>query len=611
MSFSLEEIDAIKNKVRASGFDIPHIQDDLTWKLLLDDKVLTKIEFAKIRAAILSAATPALQPQEGKCFSSLSSSIASSSTYTFQFHFLVLPFTPTGVAGGVDNAIEGLYTPSEAPSSIEKEAIDAHQRGHTMFSPCSNSFVVVATCLAYEQIAAQQDARMIKLGEMVVDDVNAALNNQHSMGYCSQKKMKEEGITALLTSNLEKCYNHYCSQQKPSLLPLQNEKTYFMHQCATTEAIKGNVDIGVFYKFEETDSSFFVKGRRVIYPMGFFEFTKTSTKQIPDKLPQASLYANALFRTMKFAEMKTWVPLLGVVMSESEFVVKLYSLTIVDEKKWKIAEIDILKSNLNSASVIQLIHMMAGWVAYCANFLTSELAKARFRGAINENLRLRHTNVAIIGQEVFECFDYRVISDRCRTEEVLRDPQWYQLGDLNVECVVDWSNPINSSDCLKIIKYPFVEGTHQPIHVKHLAMVMQKLLDMHSKNVVHGDLRYANIVFSKVNTSPLYSKLIDFDYSGVDGEAAYPTRFNLDIPDGKRHPEALPGELLHKEHDVYSFKWMCSQYRPKSIDHQASWQEWIDSEDSDLTQGVKIFERIGDEELECVVPTLNKLLCDR
>jgi serine/threonine protein kinase len=211
----------------------------------------------------------------------------------------------------------------------------------------------------------------------------------------------------------------------------------------------------------------------------------------------------------------------------------------------------------------------------------------------------------MIGQDVFKCYDYRIISDRYRAGEVCRNPQWYQLSDLNVKYVVDWSDTSNnSSDYLKIIKYPFVEGTHQPIYVNHLVLVMQKLLSIHDKNVVHGDLRFANIIFSKAGVSPIYSKLIDFDYSGVDGEHMYPDRFNLDIPDGKRHCEVSPGELLRKKHDVYSFKWMCSQYRPKNKDYHTCWQEWIDNEDSDLTQGVEIFEKIGDEEeLESVMLT--------
>lgn len=506
--------------------------------------------------------------------------------------------------------VEALYIPSVPPSSVTSDIINANQRDCSLYSPCSNSFVAVATCLAYEQLAPQQqedDAKMDKLVGTLMDDISAAFDPSHSMGYCSQRRMKEEGITALLTANLEKCYSQYCSQQESSSLPLQSERTYFMHQCTTTEGIKGNIDIGLFYRFEETDTSFFQKGSRVLYPMGFIEFTKTSTKQISEKLPQASVYANALFRMMHFQSMKTWVPLLGVVMSESDFIVKLYSLTIVD-RQWKIAETDIQKSNLNSASAIQLVHMMAGWVRYCASFLCSERAKAVPPKEVlfNEELRLRHTNVTIIGNDVFKCYDYRSLSDRCGIAvENRRDPKWYQqLGDLNVRCVVDWSNPINSLDYLKIIKYPFVKGTHKPIYVKHLVLIMQKLLDMHRKDVVHGDLRFANIVFSEANIFPLYSKLIDFDYSGVEGETTYPDRFNVDIPDGKRHPTALPGELLRKEHDVYSFKWMCSQYRPKNIDHQVSWQEWIDNEDRDLTDGVSSFESMGgDEELECAVST--------
>ena len=55
-------IEAIKNKIKVKGYDVPLITDDFTWKILLDQNVLTGPEIGKIRSAILTA-TSASQPQ--------------------------------------------------------------------------------------------------------------------------------------------------------------------------------------------------------------------------------------------------------------------------------------------------------------------------------------------------------------------------------------------------------------------------------------------------------------------------------------------------------------------------------------------------------------------
>ena len=77
----IDPIEAIKNKIKAKGYDIPLITDDFTWKILLDQNVLTGPEIGKIRSAILTA-TSASQPQ-GKRFHSLISAISSIDTFLY------------------------------------------------------------------------------------------------------------------------------------------------------------------------------------------------------------------------------------------------------------------------------------------------------------------------------------------------------------------------------------------------------------------------------------------------------------------------------------------------------------------------------------------------
>ncbi len=61
-----EEIEAIKAKITHAGYKkVPHINDDFTWKLLLETNVLTGPEISYIRDAILSS-VPTSQPTQGK-----------------------------------------------------------------------------------------------------------------------------------------------------------------------------------------------------------------------------------------------------------------------------------------------------------------------------------------------------------------------------------------------------------------------------------------------------------------------------------------------------------------------------------------------------------------
>ena len=62
---SSEDIEAIKKKITDAGYKkVPRADDDLSWRLLFETKVLTAPEIAEIRDAILSSAPTA--QQQGK-----------------------------------------------------------------------------------------------------------------------------------------------------------------------------------------------------------------------------------------------------------------------------------------------------------------------------------------------------------------------------------------------------------------------------------------------------------------------------------------------------------------------------------------------------------------
>jgi serine/threonine protein kinase len=78
--------------------------------------------------------------------------------------------------------------------------------------------------------------------------------------------------------------------------------------------------------------------------------------------------------------------------------------------------------------------------------------------------------------------------------------------------------------------------------LQQIRAILSKLKE---KNYVHGDFRRCNIL---VDTGSNRVFLVDFDWSGIDGEVKYPPLMNSHItwPEG-----ANTGELIRHEHDVY------------------------------------------------------------
>lgn len=82
---------------------------------------------------------------------------------------------------------------------------------------------------------------------------------------------------------------------------------------------------------------------------------------------------------------------------------------------------------------------------------------------------------------------------------------------------------------LKVIAVPFVPGSHIPENLNQTIAVARHLKLFHSKNLVHGDLRLLNMVFSDDK-----SELIDFDFGGKSGTAKYPPGYKTTLTDGRR-----------------------------------------------------------------------------
>jgi serine/threonine protein kinase len=137
----------------------------------------------------------------------------------------------------------------------------------------------------------------------------------------------------------------------------------------------------------------------------------------------------------------------------------------------------------------------------------------------------------------------------------------------------------DKSSGLTVIKYTFIEGDHAPKTVGQVVEVVKQLARLHSRGIVHGDVRAFNIVFGP------QSRLIDFDLAGTAGTKRYPSGYNSNtLVDSQRHQDAKAGELLQKEHDRFSLAWILDKFVPIDENSVVKWTSSV----SDLRSGEDI-----------------------
>ena len=86
---------------------------------------------------------------------------------------------------------------------------------------------------------------------------------------------------------------------------------------------------------------------------------------------------------------------------------------------------------------------------------------------------------------------------------------------------------------------------------------------LHSHDLVHGGIRADNIVIADGR-----GHLIDFDWSGKDGEARYPDSLNRKItwPD---HPDRLASARIWKDHDEFRYEKTIEEVRGMKRDRDS------------------------------------------
>jgi hypothetical protein len=341
-------------------------------------------------------------------------------------------------------------------------------------SPCANLFTLTVHKLALEELP-NLSSRLDRQISRTHSDLMAAMNGSDPFGYCSQPSLKEEGVTALLVSNISKCFAEYCH-----CLQIEEDvvdRVSIMHQGVVVTSLDergkrrtADIDISMFYRFLHTDKNSIRSCFEMLFPLCFVEFTKESTKSVNGKFPQASTYANHLI-TMMDLKRPGWVPLLGIIMSEKEMFLKLYSPSLKpisrSKQKWHVAEVDVLRCGMGTACIKRLLHVMSGWMRFCANFLCPKDAHVE-QPSIENQVLLVKSNILVLREKVFKSFDYRVISGKSDTlPQHRRDPGLFFDSRLRgVEFFVDWKGN-SPEDTLQIISYDIVPGDHYPSFVGH------------------------------------------------------------------------------------------------------------------------------------------------
>jgi serine/threonine protein kinase len=113
-----------------------------------------------------------------------------------------------------------------------------------------------------------------------------------------------------------------------------------------------------------------------------------------------------------------------------------------------------------------------------------------------------------------------------------------------------------------IISYPYVSGSSIPTECSDFANIITQLNFMHERSFVHGDIRLSNMIFSLHGKSTL----IDFDFTGIQGQNKYPEGFVEVLADTVRHPEAKGGQLLRTEHDLFSMAAVMQLFKCSNSD---------------------------------------------
>jgi hypothetical protein len=439
------------------------------------------------------------------------------------------------------------------------------------------------------------------------------------VGYCSNTKMDETGETALFAANLTNLLHMLMSE---SGIPV-DYSIQLLHQ---GQLHTSYFDIGWYWADPLSRNS---------YPFAIIEYSKG---RAPDKLAQLRAYVNLMYHasTVSHDKQKSrsgWIPMLAIKLSRSEIMYSVVCITRVPQAEdLKFVEIPLCTEVLNVDQLLHMMHVLYQWHLAVLQFFSTFHKDATPSSGVHEILRHpkiherllleRESNhVNIRGRDgvlrFAKVYDYRSVVNKAWIPDTgRRSPDAYAHSTFEYEELCNWTGS-DPRDRLRIIQYAAASGDHVPCNVGHLTAFIAELAEIHRKGIVHGDLRFSNVVFFKSDAadSPSSSssssssrssssssassgaRIIDFDLNGRAGEKVYPSGFNLQINDGKRLKDL---SLLQFEHDIYAAAWMMQQYRPKAAHLHESWTQAVDFSMNSLQEFIYMTSKFATEELEAV-----------
>ena len=535
--------------------------------------------------------------------------------------------------------IAPLHPFSVAPSSVKSSEIEKYQLDGRYYSPCSHWLVVACLDVLYNyRCPFARDPAYIELVNNCSDDIVHAVaptkTSNSAFGYLSYQNceaMAEDGITAWFVANFQQLLIQHQLLMEESVdnrVKVLHQAHGFNHQTKRDKKHSGYVDCSIFYDFKSHEIKLdVVKDKSCVFPMVFMEFTKNSKQVVKEKQTQSSLYANYIFRQMHADIPIGLPPLLGITMSETQYIMKLYYLT--ENKKHgrkEIAEILLQDGVFDGEFIVRMVGLVWNFIGLIKNHLVSTMegvssTAAKVTGSGLKTIRniLRPSqNVLLHENYVYKSYDYR---NRIELVEAYRrDHRMYRFARFNVQTIVDHENRDQSSSSLHIIKYPYIEGSSSPSHVIHFYDIVCELRNLHEQRIVFGDVRLANMVFKPLTVDTFnggmmpdltsqrgkddYSScFIDFDYARVAGEGVYPPKYNINVPDGPRHDEARALEPLQTIHDCFSLGsimgYFCLDHDP-SLEHATLWTDIVTTVmKGDLADAIYLFDYLPNYPLKC------------
>jgi hypothetical protein len=513
---------------------------------------------------------------------------------------------------------------SASAYSYQDRAIDG-TFSEIYHSLACHELVTVAAVLAYSRLD-RVSSSCTNYAQWTFQQLQQCHSQHTKVGYCSNTKMDETGETALFAANLTNLLHMRMSE---SGIPV-DYSIQLLHQ---GQLHTSYFDIGWYLADPHSRYSF---------PFAIIEYTKN---RAPDKLAPLRAYVNLMYHASTVSHgpqncRSGWIPMLAIKLSHSEIIYSVVCITRVPQAEdLKFVEIPLCTEVFNVDQLLHMMHVLYQWHLAVLQFFSAFHNDATPSSGVHEILRHpkiherllleRESNhVKIRGRDgvlrVAKVYDYRsVVSKAWILDTDRRSPDAYAHSTLDYEELCNWTGR-DPRDKLRIIQYAAVSGDHVPCNVGHMTAFIAELAEIHRQGIVHGDLRFSNVVFYKPDTASYpgsssssgasssssssstssgasLARIIDFDLSGRAGEKVYPSGFNLQINDGKRHPDVKDLSHLQFEHDIYAAVWMLQQYRPKAAHLHESWTQAVDIlMKNSVDEFINMMSKLSSEELEAV-----------